>query len=206
MEYYAVDPIPRRADDYAHWLYRIHNRVNGKLRDQKLLETKDPQWKDVKATYASMIAKPCTQRRMIGWDFLFSIADLHPYSRSARKSIPMPGAPPCHTITTLEEKNKWNCLTPEERLPVYNAFWKIIGLVLPFKEWRESWAKHPVPTNLHSRELNIKWLWKVRCTMESDLELLNSCKYSMLCKTLQNHRSDCSKRVRGKTCRKRRLD
>ena len=118
------------------------------------------------------------------------------------KSSPLPGAPPCKTMTSLEEKNKWNCLTPKERLPLYNTFWKNIGLTLPFKEWRESWAKNSFSEN-HS---TMKWLWKVRCIMESDLELLNKCKYSHLCKTLEIYRSDCSKKVRGKTCRKRRKD
>jgi hypothetical protein len=206
MDRHLLESALESRETLTKWLWKIHNEVNSKLRNQKIPVEPDPPFQDVLKFYQDILATGCSKTEFPGWDFLFSIADLHPYSRSARKSIPMPGAPPCHTITTLEEKNKWNCLTPEERLPVYNAFWKIIGLVLPFKEWRESWAKHPVPTNLHSRELNIKWLWKVRCTMESDLELLNSCKYSMLCKTLQNHRSDCSKRVRGKTCRKRRLD
>jgi hypothetical protein len=118
----------------------------------------------------------------------------------------MPGAPKCDVPATFEEKNKWNCLKPEERLPLYNTFWRSLGLALPFKEWRESWAKEGMPENLSTKALTIKWLWKVRCTMESDLELLNSCKFSHLCKTLEIHRSDCAKKVRGKTCRKRRKD
>ena len=203
--FYELHPIPTKASQFPSWLYTIHSCVNEKLRSQcktTVHISPTPSEEEVKLYYTNLLKQGCTKTQFPGWKFLFSIADNHPRSSPSK---PMPDAPETMP-TTLEEKNKWNCLTPEERLPVYNAFWKIIGLVLPFKEWRESWAKHPVPTNLHSRELNIKWLWKVRCTMESDLELLNSCKYSMLCKTLQNHRSDCSKRVRGKTCRKRTLD
>jgi hypothetical protein len=107
-------------------------------------------------------------------------------------------------MATFEEKNKWNCLKPEERLPLYNTFWRSISVVLPFKEWRESWAKTGFPENLSTKSLTMKWLWKVRCNMESDLDLLNKCKYSHLCKTLETFRSDCSKNSRGKTCRKRR--
>jgi hypothetical protein len=40
--------------------------------------------------------------------------------------------------------------------------------------------------------------------MEKDLNMLNSCKYKSLCKTLKTHRSGCSKSVRAKTCRKKR--
>ncbi|NDA64895.1 MAG: hypothetical protein EBX50_23145 [Chitinophagia bacterium] len=69
-DYYTADPIPSKAADYAHWLYRIHNRVNGKLRDQKLLKTADPSWETVKKRYKDWLAAPCVKRRMVGWDFL----------------------------------------------------------------------------------------------------------------------------------------
>ena len=161
---------------------------------------------DVQKFYRNILSSGCSRTDFPGWDFLFSIADLHPYSKAARSSKPMPGSPPCDTVETLEEKNRWNCLKPEERLPLYMIFWRTLGLVLPFKEWRESWAKNGLPNTLSTRDLTVKWLWKVRCTMESDLELLNRCKFSHLCKALETFRSDCNKKVRGKTCRKRRKD
>jgi hypothetical protein len=73
-DYIAADPIPTAAKDYAEWLYRIHNRVNGKLRDQKLLEVPDPKWDEIKKQYTEWLKAPCTKRRLIGWDFLFSVA------------------------------------------------------------------------------------------------------------------------------------
>jgi hypothetical protein len=206
MDTYPLEGALESRETLTLWLWKIHNEVNAKLRNQHLVKTSDPPFEAVQKYYKQFIALGCSRTEFPGWDFLFSVADLHPYSMSARKSVPMPGAPPCETMATFEEKNKWNCLKPEERLPLYNAFWRSIGLVLPFKEWRESWAEIGIPENLSTKSSTMKWLWKVRCKMETDLELLNRCKFSHLCKALEINRSDCSKRTRGKTCRKRRDD
>jgi len=204
METYPLEAALESRGLLTRWLWKIHNEVNAKLRNQRLHAPPDPPFEAVEKYYKQIIATGCSRTVFHGWEFLFSIADLHPMSNAARKSVPMPGAPPCETMATFEEKNKWNCLKPEERLPLYNTFWRSIAIVLPFKEWRESWAKTGIPENLSTKSLTMKWLWKVRCTMESDLDLLNRCKYSHLCKTLETFRSDCSKNTRGKTCRKRR--
>jgi len=206
MDRHPLEPALESRDTLTKWLWKIHNEVNSKLRNQKLAVTPDPPFEDVEIFYKKILSSGCSRTDFPGWDFLFSIADLHPFSKSAIKSVPMPGAPPCDTISTIEEKNKWNCLKPRERLPLYNTFWRAIGLTLPFKEWRESWLSVRIPDTLDTRDSTMKWLWSVRCKMESDLELLNRCKYSSLCKTLIYHRSDCSKKIRGKTCRKRRKD
>jgi hypothetical protein len=206
MDHHSLDEALESRSKLTRWLWKIHNEVNSKLRNQKLLSTLDPPFEDVEHYYKQLLSTGCSRTEFPGWDFLFSIADLHPYSKSARTSVPMPGAPPCDTMATLEEKNKWNCLKPEERLPLYNAFWRSLGLVLPFKEWRESWTLHSSHGNNDTRSSTMKWLWNIRCNMEHDLELLNRCNYYYLCKTLSTHRSDCSKKIRGKTCRKRRIE
>jgi len=166
----------------------------------------DPPFEDLEKYYKNILSTGCSRTEFPGWDFLFSIADLHPYSKSARKSVPMPGAPCSEAELTLEEKNKWNCLKPEERLPLYSAFWRSLSLALPFKEWRESWLKHATNETLSTRDSTVKWLWNIRRNMENDLELLNRSNYSYLCKNLSSNRSDCSKKLKGKTCRKRRKD
>ena len=199
-----VEPALESADSLSRWLWRIHNKVNSKLRDQNISVEPNPPFESVKTFYKELLESGCSQTEFPGWDFFFSIADFHPMSKAARKSIPMPGAPPCETMTSMEEKNKWNCLKPEERLPLYTMFWTSLGLVLPFKEWRQSWIQHGQGSDLQTRSETMKWLWNIRCSMEKDLELLNRCQYSSLCKTLQTHRSDCSKSRRAKTCRKNR--
>ncbi len=47
-DYILVDPIPQTLQNFPTWLYRIHNRVNGKLREQKLITTADPKWPEIK--------------------------------------------------------------------------------------------------------------------------------------------------------------
>jgi hypothetical protein len=208
MEKYNIDQALESRSKLCRWLWKIHNEVNSKLRNQKIPVNPDPSFEEVEQFYNDILSSGCSRTDFPGWDFLFSIADLHPFSKSARTSAPITksGAPSCESLTSLEEKNKRNCLKPEERLPLYNTFWKTLGMVLPFKEWRESWAKHSDNSTLDTRSATMKWLWNIRCNMENDLELLNRCNYSSLCKTLNNHRSDCNKKVRGKTCRKRRSE
>jgi hypothetical protein len=206
MDTYPIEDALESREALARWLWKIHNEVNSKLRNQRLTKVEDPPFEDVEKFYKNILSSGCSKTYFPGWEFLFSIADLHPLSPIGRKSSPMPGAPPCDSIATLEEKNKWNCLTPQERLSFFHTFWRLTGLVLPFKEWRESWIKHGTFTSLNTRGETMKWLWKIRCTMESDLELLNKCKYSSLCKNLSMFRSDCSRSSGGKTCRKRRKD
>ena len=206
MEELPLEPALESRDTLTRWLWKIHNKVNAKLRSQKLPVARDPPFEKVEEYYTTLLATGCSKTEFSGWDFLFSIADLHPMSSVARKSVPMPGAPACEELLdkSPEERNRWNCLKTEERIPFYEAFWKSVGPSLPFKEWRESWLSGSKPLALETRTSTTKWLWNLRCKMETDLELLNRSDFSSLCKNLQSHRSDCSKKARGKTCRKRR--
>jgi hypothetical protein len=208
-DYMKADPLEpalQSKTDLTRWLWRIHNDVNKKLRDQRLAVEPDPPFEKVAEFYESILASGCSRTDFPGWDFLFSIAELHPFSKSAKGSVPIPGID-CDTLKTKEEKNRWNCLKADERMPFYRKFWKALGQSLPFPEWRKSWmkhSKHSEKSTLENRPATIKWLWRIRCRMEKDLNLLNKCKYSSLCITLKKHRSGCSKSVKAKTCRKKR--
>lgn len=204
-DYISVDPIPDRAQEYANWLYRIHNRVNAKLREQKLLNTKDPEWKSVEDQYTSWLNAPCSTRRMVGWDFLFSVAFTTPCPAVA--SSPMPGAPPAHLIKTPQLRNRWGTISRSERLPFIRDWWNSLPHVLPFEEWRAAWKSHVphMPSLQVGRRAITNWLYsaeKIMCSALKEDSPHNS--FTGLCSELSTFSSGCGSKKRSakmKTCR-----
>ena len=200
----AKDPIDS-ADDAAKWLWRMHNKVNDKLRSQHLYrgEGPDPSFKAVQKVYEERLASGCSRTNFEGWEFLFCVAEAHPLSRQLRTSIPIQGHPAIETITDPLERNRWNVMEPEERLVYYTQFWKLLPTVLPFPEWTAAWKEASSLNSATCRKDCLKGLWGIRRHMEKELDLLNSTTYVGLCRELKAHRSGCGKSVRGKTCRKK---
>ena len=52
------------------WLYKMHNKVNGKLRRQGFLDTPNPSFKEVNEKYAACADVKC---QLPGWDFIYSL-------------------------------------------------------------------------------------------------------------------------------------
>lgn len=208
-DYYAADPIPTASrllnpDVTAPWLYRVHNRVNGKLREQKLLTAQDPKWTDIKSRYTTWLNAPCSIRTMIGWDFLFSVAYTTPSHVVA--SAPMAGAPPCEALRTPELRNRWNCMTREERFPHLEAWWLALGCVLPFPAWNDAWASAlknvGVPPVRKGRRYMTAWLFKMeRRVCEYLREAAPHESFAGLCTELSAFSSGCGTSTRSKTCR-----
>ena len=206
--YMKSDPIDLTSRDaLSRWLWRIHNAVNDKLRKQGQDVAPDPTFESVKTYYTDSLASGCTQTHFPGWTFLFSIAENHPLCKESRKTTPLPDAPPRSPGMTDEDLNEWNLLQPEERVPYYRRFWAAIWGSLPYHEWRSIWEKEARKVGLLKHTGNrwalLKALWRLRCTMESELELQNRTRFADLCRTLANHRSGCAKSKRAITCRKR---
>lgn len=202
--YYEQHPIPRQNKDFPEWLYKIHNLVNQKLRDQGQTLDPNPPFSSVKEFYDSLLQQGCTRTEFPGWDFLFSIADNHPDSSPSK---PMPDAPE-QVPKCLKDKNRYNMMTPKERKCMLRAFWKSVPLVLPFEEWRTAWERYScgVQTASQSRRSALKWLYKIRCGMESELQQMSNTSFHGLCKQIATHRSGCSKSSRAKTCRRLRTN
>jgi hypothetical protein len=199
-EYYQELPIPATNQDA--WLYKIHNKVSAKLRSQGQKVPSDPKESDVLAHYTNLLEQGCTRTYFPGWEFVFSIADNHPYCSPSK---PMPDAPTT-LPKSLEERNYYNMLTPDERVDQLEAFWKTLENALPFQEWKQSWKTHagPIERATKNRKSALSWLWRIRCGMEKDLEQLGDKNFHGLCKEVANHRSGCSTNKRAKTCRKTR--
>jgi Erv1 / Alr family len=193
-EYVQADPIECN-ENVARWLWRIHNDVNAKLRVQRLSDVEDPPFSEVKKIYESRLSLPCTKTVFEGWEFLFSVAESHPNSAAGRSSEPIKIVESDDPL----ERNRWNIMTPEERLPHYELFWSMLPRVLPFREWRLQST-----IDATSRQSTLKSLWSMRCEMETKLELLNRTSFASLCSELKHYRSGCSTSKRGKTCRRKR--
>lgn len=201
MEADPLEPALESQESLAKWLWRIHNAVNAKLRGQHLPTAPDPSFASVKKEYEGRIAAQCSQSEFEGWDFLFSIAENHPFSRGGRTSVPFEGCPQGDLCAA--ERNRWNLMRPEERMPFYTTFWEAVGPALPFPQWREVWANCKKDGSMSSRRRALRALWAIRCCIESKLELKqkDSC-FAALCERLSAHRSGCGKRKRARTCRK----
>jgi hypothetical protein len=204
-EYMDADPLDIKSrDSLSKWMWRIHNKVNDKLRGQGLLHDKNPSFEIVKKVYEERIHQGCIRTEFEGWDFLFSIAENHPYSRFS-KSLPMEGCPSRESVLCEKDKNRWNLMNAEERFSKYAAFWKVLGKVLPFQEWRDAWTSCSFQEkSLEKRVTLLRELWRIRCCMEQRLELVNKDEFQHLCKRLVTHRSGCGKKKRARTCRKTR--
>ena len=196
-------PALKSRTALTRWLYKIHNHVNAKLKGQGLLKDANPSFASVKKVYEERVAAGCIRTEFEGWDFLFSIAENHPFSQTARNSSPMPDAP--SGTLTPEERNEFNLMTAEERMPYYKRFWESLSGALPFHEWRQAWTTCAIRyETLAHRQTWIRELWRVRCCLEKELDLLNREEFNSLCKRLASHRSGCGSKKRGKTCRRTR--
>jgi len=204
-EYLETDPITETTE-LPKWLWRMHKRVNEKLRSQGQTIDVDPSFTAVEKIYMERLKMGCTRTNFEGWEFLFSVAEGHPFSRAAQASVPIVGHPPIETVTDPLEQNRWNILSTEDRWGYYTQFWKLLPDVLPFPEWTTSWKRAIHSTVPPCRTKCLKYVWIIRRNMEKDLDLLNRTTYSSLCKEIQSHKSGCSTSAsaRQKTCRKKR--
>ena len=204
-DYYAVDPVPRKFAAFKQWLYRIHNRVNGKLRDQRLLKEKDPDWSIIHAQYKAMI--DCSENLFVGWDFLYSVVHTTPGPHTP--TAPIPSAPPIGVLTTPELRNRWNMMSRSERIPLLTRWWALVPKVLPYKTWRSAWMSAPKQPALTSPKRTItEWLFSVEKHLCKTLNVkTRHSSLSGVCCELRAFASGCaSKKTRKtKTCRSKTL-
>jgi hypothetical protein len=208
-DYYAADPVPTEADQYPHWLYRIHNRVSGKLREQKLHDQSDPSWDDIRSRYEKWVHAPCSQATLVGWDFFFSVA----YTTPSKKipSSPMYGAPPPSTLTSPDLQNRWNVLPHEGRIPYVQKWWKVLPDVLPYPTWQTAWKiaskKHGSAPVQKGRKAVTAWLYRIEKEACKHLnESVPHGSFEGLCSELSTFSSGCgAKSARAKTCRANKL-
>ncbi len=101
-----LEPALASKEALTKWLYTIHNLVNAKLRSQGIPTQDNPTFQSVKAFYEENLSYGCTQTFFPGWEFLFSIAETHPFSKESQVSGPIPNAPSRSPGMTDEELNR----------------------------------------------------------------------------------------------------
>jgi hypothetical protein len=194
-DYYRADPpkLDSRLS-LARWLYRIHGRVNNKLREQGQTIPKDPTFSEVRRQYEMALAGegPRQCESFPGWDFLFSIAYNHPFSV---KGAPMPDSPTSEGMDD-EELNRWNLLPSKRRFIVWRRFWTLLPAVMP-PAWRIAW--HGGMPQIQNRKTATAWLWRTRCSFSHGAD-----PYRVVCRRLATYESGCSKSLKARTCRRER--
>ena len=201
--YYQELPYTEHLDSersLSKWMWKIHGKVNAKLRGQGQTIPKDPSYSQVRQIYLDRLHYGCTRTDFPGWEFLFSIAEnIH----SNEPSTPISGAPPLEELDTNDDLLllRWNYLSQNRRQEKVCEFWSTLPLVLPFLEWRSAWIKHAEIFSCRTTA-HIKSLWKLRCAFESELDLVNRTKFRALCNDLKIHRSGCATKRNARTCRR----
>ena len=205
VEHYKQLPLEKGLESretLTKWLYDIHNLVNKKLEKKE----KIPSFRQVKEHYEQRLAYGCSKTFFPGWEFLFSIIESHPLSRS-EIPVPFSNAPPRESIDSQDiyELLKWNYLSGPHRFSYVCRFWKLLPSVLPFAEWMSIWKKQLgdcCEKTWQSKESSLKALWKTRKVIEEELDLLNRTSFNDLCKMLRYHKSGCAYSKVSKTCRR----
>lgn len=209
---YYEDLPPEKALDsneaLSKWMWKIHEKVNQKLRSQGQTIPPSPSFALVKKIYTQRLSYGCTKTDFPGWNFLFSIVENHPLAKGETPT-PMPDAPPLDSIDPTDEKEllKWNYLDPLIRYKYVCKFWNSIPSVLPFPEWRHIWKRHSTDfceTKWASKQDALRGLWKIQCDISQDLASLNKTSFRQLCNDLKLHKSGCGKSRLARTCRKKR--
>ena len=159
------------------WLYKIHNKVNNKLRKQGLLKVSNPKKSEIDVIYESMLKNKC---KIPGWDFLYCMVFNFPKDK---ESIPF------------------------DRINGYIVFFTNLGRVIPCeiysKEYIQFLKTHPVQNYLKTNNEFVQWLYNINCHIDSKMGNKKK-SYNRICKVYESHRAKaCSKKNhKGKsTCR-----
>lgn len=159
------------------WFYEIHNKVNNKLRRQKLLKIPNPKKAEVDKIYEKMIQDPC---QIPGWDFLYCMIFNFP-------------------------KDKFSI--PLDRISGYITFFSYLGRVIPCKPYAREFKKliknDPIQDNFNSNKQLVDWLYRINCKIDAKMGHKKK-SYKKVCAIYNSHKAKaCSKKShKGKsTCR-----
>jgi len=179
-KFYNQLPIEEHLESketLTEWLYQIHNKVNNKLRRQKLVKYSNPPKIEISKVYESLIKDPC---QIPGWDFLYCMIFNYPKDKS---SIPF------------------------DRVNGYITFFNNLGTVIPCKSYCREYLKavktDSIQNSMETNDSLVKWLYRINCVIDSKMGNKKQ-GFKQLCRVYESHRAKaCSKKThKGKsTCR-----
>jgi hypothetical protein len=177
-EYITELPI----DDYTEsrkklctWLYLIHNKVNSKLRKQKLNNKKNPKYNTIMRRYDNYVRDINNGKKTTpGFDFLYSIVFNYIHTRDKM------------TIN---------------RVIKYRSFFNILQTVIPFNDLKQIYFYHinTHPINItkkcnHSLKL---WLYNLELSYKNYIDKSCLC-FKNTCINIEKNKVGC----KNNTCRK----
>jgi len=179
-EYIGKRPIEdsvNSKESLCKWMYDIHNLVNGKLRKQGLLHSKNPKYKMVRQRYKQYLKDPGFKAGNEGINFISSIAFNYPMKQKCER---------CKKL-------------------YYELFFLTLPKVIPDRKFSEileqQMKQEPIQHILKCRSIMKKWMYDLICKYNSK----NKKSYKSYCKKIEYYRAGgCEKKNhKGKTCRKK---
>lgn len=162
----------------TEWVYLMHNKVNGKLRRQGLLETPNPSLKEINDIYEEWAKEKC---QLPGWDFIYAVVFNYP------KENPPPGLASAYLnfFTYLGK-----VIPCEDYRNYYNMFFD----------------KDPLKNHLMTQDSLAKWIYNINCKINDKLNK-HTDSFNKLCNFYETFKAGSCKKNnhKGKTCRKKNL-
>uniref|UniRef100_A0A6C0JF30 thiol oxidase n=1 Tax=viral metagenome TaxID=1070528 RepID=A0A6C0JF30_9ZZZZ len=176
-----IDNYLKNRRDICHWLYKIHNMVNDKLRKQGLNNNIDPTFNEIYPRYSNYLKDVNMSNciNMPGWDFIYSIVFNFPKDGENIEKI---------------------------RYINYIIFFNYLGIILPFVNVNELYnqflEKEPIKLHLDGRDNLKKWLYRFEKYVSSNLDT-NCLSYKKKCDIIEQYRAGCGNKTDKKpTCRR----
>lgn len=179
MEELPIEKYIHSRRKLTEWVYLIHNKVNNKLRKEKLNDKPDPTLKFVDEMYESLKSDI-----LPGWDFIYSVAFTYP---EARKNVSFDKMQ--HYITFFQSLG--NVMPCMKYRTLYNKYYVLM----------------PINDYINCGTDLTKWLYEINCKINGELLKKENDTYSHLCQVMTHNQTfACTKTTdKGITCRKKKV-
>ena len=172
MKELPIENYLKNKRTLCKWLYKIHNKVNDKLKSQKLHNTPNPNFEEIFNRYRRYVVKTESDNRVPGFKFLYSIIFNH--------------------ASYLYKISK-------DRTDQIIIFLNLLPIVLPFtlikNVYFEFIIKNPIEKNLNTNSLKL-WIFNLQIKYYTKINKTTIC-FNKTCNYINNYKAGCN----NNTCR-----